>query len=92
MHATQIIKKPLITEKVTQDAEDFNRYGFEVVRTARKPEIKKAIEELYKVRVAKVLTQTRRGKLKRTRHGLTRTPPWKRAIVILHPDDKIQLF
>lgn len=92
MHATQLIKKPLISEKATSEAEAFNRYSFLVDRLARKPEIKQAIEELYKVRVIRVNTQIRRGHLKRTRQGYVRTPDWKRAIVILHPDDKIQLF
>lgn len=101
--ATDIIKRPLITEKSTdemtglieegqREGQALNRYTFEVANGARKPEIKKAIESLYGVRVKKVRTQTRAGGYKRTRFGLARSAPWKRAIVELHQEDRIELF
>lgn len=101
--ATHIIKRPLVTEKSTdemtnaipkgkREGEQLNRYTFEVASGARKPEIKRAVEELYGVRVKKVRTQTRLGGYKRTRFGLAKTAPWKRAIVELHQEDRIELF
>ena len=51
-----IILKPIVTEKMTAAGEKFNRYGFQVVRTANKVEIKKAVEELYNVQVLDVNT------------------------------------
>ena len=74
------------------DGDPLNRYTFEVDRNARKPEIKKAIETLYGVRVVKVRTQLRREETKRTRFGVTKTAPWKRATVELHKEDRIELF
>lgn len=92
MHATEIIKRPLITEKSTWEGESRNRYSFQVAALARKPQIKRAIEELYKVRVVKVSTQVRKGSYFRTRFGPAREADWKRATVQLHPDDRIELF
>ena len=51
MESIHVIKKPLLTEKHTFASNEFNRYGFLVARTASKDEIKKAIQDLYKVRV-----------------------------------------
>ena len=100
---THIIKKPLITEKSTGEASDLipngknagepmNRYSFEVDMKARKGEIAKAIESIYNVRVAKVRTQIRKGQYFRTRFGAAKTSQWKKAIVQLHPEDRIDLF
>ncbi len=92
MEATEVIKKPLITEKTTFDANEFNRYAFEVDLRAGKPEIKAAIETLYKVKVASVRTQVRKGKYFRNRFGTGKTSPWKRAAVTLEGEDRIDLF
>ena len=100
---TYIIKKPLITEKTTWESqreikkgkragEPVNRYTFHVATGARKPEIKKAIEQLYGVRVERVSTQIRKGRTYRTKHGVTNSGDWKRATVQLHADDRIELF
>jgi len=89
---TYVIKRPLITEKSSWESEARNRVSFEVHKKASKPQIKKAIEELYNVRVESVATMTRKGKYKRTRWGTTRTPDWKKATVQLHEDDRIDLF
>ena len=51
-----ILVKPLVTEKMTQLSERFDRYGFVVDRRATKPQIKKAVESLYSVNVAEVNT------------------------------------
>lgn len=101
--ATYIIKKPLITEKTTWESqrivkkgrragEPVNRYSFHVAIEARKDEIKRAIQELYKVRVSGVATQIRKGRTFRTRQGVTNTGDWKKAVVLVHPEDRIDLF
>jgi large subunit ribosomal protein L23 len=92
LQATQIVKRPLITEKSTWEGEDRNRYSFEVDIKATKDQIRAAVAELYKVRVLRVSTQIRKGKVKRTRYGESNTGDWKKATVQLHPDDKIDMI
>jgi len=92
MEATQVIIKPLITEKCTFQSSEQNRYGFQVDRRATKPEIKDAVEELYNVRVLGVATDNRKGQMRRNRFGYWRSKGMKRAIVKVHPDDRIELF
>ncbi len=91
MEATTVIRKPLITEKSTDHIEE-NRYVFEVDTRARKGEIARAVAELYNVRIVGVSTLRRRGKMRRTRFGYSKTSDTKRAIVKVHPEDKIELF
>lgn len=91
-HATQVIKRPLITEKCTWEAAARNRYGFIVDLHADKGQIKRAIVELYGVRVEKVNTQIRKGTMYRTKGGYSRSGNWKKAVVHVHPEDKIDLF
>ena len=59
---------------------------------ARKGDIAKAIEAIYNVRVEKVNTQIRKGQYFRTRFGPGKTSQWKKALVTLHDDDRIDLF
>ena len=92
MLATEIIVKPLITEKATFQSQTWNRYAFEVSRKATKPQIKRAVEELYSVRVLDVSTQIRKGQMRRNRYGFWKTKDMKRAMVKIHPDDRIELF
>ena len=92
MEPTRIIKKPLITEKSTFMSADSNRYLFQVDRLATKPQIRKAIEALYSVRVITVATQKRPGKTRRYKYGYIKSAPTKRAIVKIHADDRIELF
>lgn len=92
LHETQVILRPLITEKSTWEAQARNRFAFEVHAKADKAQIKDAIEKLYKVRVTCVATQNRKGKYRRTRWGTSRTTRPKKAVVQLHPDDSINLF
>ena len=91
MEATAIIKKPLVTEKSTFLAES-NRYTFQVDRRADKGQIRRAVEELYGVRVLSVATQNRPGKVRRFRYGYVNTPTTKRAVVKVHAEDRIELF
>lgn len=92
MDATYIIKRPLVTEKSTYAMNELGQYAFEVDPRASKPEIKAAVEQLYKVRVLSVNTQVRKGKERRLKYGYVTEPVSKRAIVRLHPDDTIELF
>jgi large subunit ribosomal protein L23 len=92
MTPTQIILKPLVTEKSTWESEARNRYAFRVHPEANKHQIRDAVQTIYGVRVVGVSTQVRHGKHRRTRYGYTDPRSWKRATVQLHPDDRIELF
>lgn len=87
----EIIKKPVITEKsYVLAAKD--KYSFVVARDANKIEIKKAVEDLFKVKVLKINTLNVKGKPKRFRNIRGYRPDYKKAIVTLRPGDKIEFF
>jgi len=88
----QIIFRPLVTEKGMHKATRFNAYAFEVNRMAGKDDIRRAVEELFDVKVLRVNTQNRKGKPRRTRFRWGKTKAWKKAIVILDPEDRIDFF
>lgn len=88
----QIILRPLVTEKGTHISEKHNSYTFAVNPAATKEQIKKAVEELWEVRVAKVRTQIRGGKPRRHRTSYGHTKSWKKAIVKLNEEDRIAFF
>ncbi len=92
LSAHQVILRPLVTEKGTHQFTHLNAYPFEVNLWATKDEIKAAVEELFHVRVEKVRTQNRIGKVRRYRFRHGRLAHWKKAIVTLHPEDKIEFF
>ncbi len=87
----EIIVRPLITEKNT-NLMVYNKYSFEVLQESSKPEIKKAVETIFNVTVAKVHTMNVRGKLKRRGREVGYTREWKKAIVTLVPGDRIEIF
>jgi len=88
----QIILRPLVTEKGTHVSVRHNAFSFEVHPMATKSDIKQAVESLFKVRVVSVRTQTRVGKPRRSRAVYIQSPAWKKAIVTVHEDDRINLF
>lgn len=88
----KIIRKPVVSEKSTLLTERDNKYVFEVALEANKIQIKKAVEEVFKVGVKKVRTMRIKGKMKRVRVQLGRTPERKKAIVTLKQGDRIELF
>ena len=92
MDKTNIIIKPLITEKSTHKQNTRNEYAFQVTPNSTKPEIKKAVENLYSVKVVDVRTINRKGKPRRSKYRMTHTGDTKRAIVKLHEDSRIELF
>jgi large subunit ribosomal protein L23 len=87
-----IIRKVLITEKGTVLRESQHQYFFEVARDANKIEIKRAVETVFNVKVDSVQTMQMRGKSKRQGRWAGRRNDWKKAIVKLKPDQKIELF
>jgi len=88
----QVIVRPLVTEKGMHRATRHNAYSFEVVAEATKADVRRAVEELFNVKVEKVAVQNRMGKARRSRMRRTSTKAWKKAIVTLKPDSKINLF
>ena len=91
--AYDVIIKPIITE-TSMEAVDDKKYVFQVAKDANKIEIKKAIEEIFGVKVMKVTTINMQGKKKRLRTAVPGSrPDWKKAIVKLTPDSKtIEFF
>jgi large subunit ribosomal protein L23 len=85
----QLIKGPIITEKSHLQKADGNKVAFRVDVSANKIEIRKAIEELFKVKVLQVNTVTCKGKTKRVGRVQGVRSNWKKAIVTLAPGDKI---
>ncbi len=92
-NSADIIKKILLTEKGTMLSDEQNKYLFKVAIDANKVEIKRAVEELFNVRVMAVNTMRRKGKKKRQRTAqYGKTAAWKRAVVTLNAEDSINLI
>jgi large subunit ribosomal protein L23 len=92
MNSFDVIKTVRLTEKGTRQAEKYNQYTVVADRRATKIQIRKAVEELFKVKVTACNTLNVRGKLRRQRTKQEgRTSDWKKAIVTLKDGDKIQL-
>ncbi|MAM04788.1 MAG: 50S ribosomal protein L23 [Flavobacteriales bacterium] len=91
-----VIKKPIITEKMTDQAEVFNRFAFVVDKKANKIEIKKAVMEMYDVEVESVRTMICIGKkrVRGTKSGMItgRTSTYKKAIVTLSEGESIDFY
>ena len=92
MEAHYVIKQPILTEKSTFGMNERGQYSFLVDRTATKDQIKAAVQELFGVRVKKVRTQQRIGKKRRYRFKMGQLSRWKKAIVTLHEEDRIEFF
>ena len=92
MNEYDIILRPIITEKSTFVKEAGNQYVFEVLRSANKIEIRKAVEKLFKVKVIDVHVSNMEGKKKRLGRYAGKRSDWKKAIVKLSPKDKITIF
>jgi len=91
-----ILIKPVITEKMTEQGDDYNKYGFIVDKKANKIQIRNAVEEMYGVTVDSVNTMRYRGKQRSryTRAGIIRgrENSYKRAIVTLVEGDTIDFY
>ena len=92
MDTNAIIIKPLVTEKSTHQQATRNSYAFQVNPSANKHQIKDAIERQYNVKVVDVRTMNRKGKPRRAKFKMTTTSDWKRAIVVLDENSRIELF
>ncbi len=88
----QVVLKPLLTEKGTRLKEEANQYLFRVARSATKIEVKQAVEQLFKVKVAEVRTLRMQGKAKRLGRFAGRRPDWKKAVVTLKAGHSIELY
>ncbi len=83
-----IIIKPLITEKSTIIKEEQQHYCFEVAKHANKYQVKKAIENIFQVKVESVRVANIRGKVKRLGRNIGKRPNWKKAYVKLKEGEK----
>ena len=88
----QIIIKPLVTEKGMHRSTRNNAYAFEVNRLATKSDVKRAVESLFEVRVLRVHTQNRKGKPRRHKFRFGHTKRWKKALVTLDREHRIDFF
>ena len=92
MISYDLIKRPVITEKTNIQKESYNQITFEIDRGMNRVEIKKAVESIFKVRVAAVRTMQVKGKTKQRGRILGKRRDWKKAIVRLMPGERIDFF
>lgn len=88
----QVILRPLVTEKGMHRSTRNNQYAFEISKLATKDDVRRAVEELFNVKVEKVRTQNRIGKHRRHRFKAGKTKSWKKAIVTLNEEHRINFF
>ena len=88
----QILFRPLLTEKSTALREAHHKICFRVHPQANKIEVKKAVEEVLKVKVDDVHILNVSGKIKRTGRFMGKTPDWKKAIITLKEGEKLDIF
>lgn len=92
MIAHDLIRRPLITEKTNIQKEYHNQITFEVHRNANRVEIKRAVENIFHVKVAAVKTMQVKGKTKQRGRIIGKRRDWKKAIVKLMPGERIDFF
>ena len=92
MKLTDVIRRPLITEKTTVAREDGRTLVFQVAREANKIDIKRAVEQLLGSKVESVRTSVAHGKIKRQGRYAGRRPDWKKAYVKLREGEKLPEF
>jgi large subunit ribosomal protein L23 len=88
----QVILRPLVTEKGVHRSSRHNAYAFEVAKSATKDDVRRAVEQMFNVKVIRVHTQNRKGKPRRSRFKAAYTKDWKKAIVKLDAEHRIELF
>ena len=92
MDPYRIISKPLMTEKGYALKEKYNQVIFKVEKAANKVQIRKAVEEIFKVKVKDVNVMNMAGKKKRLGRSIGRRSSWKKAIVTLMPGENIEII
>ena len=90
--AQQIIVRPVVTERSTEQADERGAYTFIVAKDANKIEIRQAIEKLFGVKVDDVRTMNYRGKWRRMGRSLGRRPGYKKAVVTLVEGERIDVY
>lgn len=88
----RVIRQPRMTEKSLHDAEVYREYAFDVDLRANKVEIRQAVERLFEVKVERVNTVIKKGRVRRFGWNMARTPDRKKAIVKLAEGHKIDLL
>jgi len=91
MYSYEVLRRPIVTEKST-GAMAQRKYGFEIIDTASKKQVKEAVQKAFSVSVIKVNVITVHGKTRRRGSYITTSPTWRKAIVTLKEGDKIELF
>jgi large subunit ribosomal protein L23 len=92
MKLTEVIRRPLVTEKTTILREDGRTVVFQVARAANKVEVRRAVEQLLGAKVADVRTANAHGKMKRQGKFVGRRSDWKKAYVRLRAGEKLPDF
>lgn len=92
LESHQVLLKPLVTEKGMHRSERHRQYTFQINTLATKDDVRRAVEELFDVKVSKVRTQNRQGKTRRFRFRQGKTNQWKKAIVTLRDEYRIDFF
>lgn len=93
IHIYEVLRRPVVSEKTAIMTDEKNQYVFEVADNANKIQIKEAVEVIFEVEVTKVNTMVvpaKRGR--RGRNWYLRSRQWKKAVVTLAADQKIELF
>ena len=92
LESYQVILRPLVTEKGMHRSSRHNQYAFEIDPAASKDDVRRAVEDLFNVKVEKVRTQSRRGKPRKHKFKQGQTKAWKKAIVTLNEEHRIDFF
>jgi large subunit ribosomal protein L23 len=92
MNEYNVIVRPIVTEQGMHFANTRNAYSFEVHKDANKIQIRDAVEKLYNVKVLNVRTANVKGKVRRRGRFYGTTRSWKKAVVVLHQENRIDLF
>ena len=92
MNVYEVIRGPVITEKSTDMKDEHRTVCFRVAREATKTEVRKAVEQMFGVKVASVRTAVVRGKVKRYGRFEGKRPDWKKAFVTLREGEKMIEF
>lgn len=91
MNLHDVLIRPIVTEKTSAQMSE-GKYTFRVAKGATKPEIRRAVETLFKVPVLEVRTARMQGKLRRQGRTQGYQPDWKKAVVTLAPGKSIEFF
>lgn len=91
MNIHEILIRPLITEKNTLLGTQ-HKYSFEIDRRANKPLVKEAVEKIFKVNVTAVNVISMKSKARRVGKTMGKTQPWRKAIVTIKSDQRIEIF